>query len=298
VNEAMPASSAYRETTFGRWRLVYLEHLWNQSAQQSVLDLAESQPFAGHPQTLQLRLNLGSGERDLFLKIFHPALRHGGWKDALRRSKAWRAWRIGLELRAAGFAAPPAVAAGEARTAGFLRRAFILTEKIEGLPAHVFLRQRVLSDPRWPPAAKRAGLRQAAALLRRFHGAGFVHGDLVATNLLIAGDARALQICFMDNDRTRRYPRWLPQPFWKRNLIQLNRMPLAGVTLQDRMRFFKAYCGGATLSPADRGLARWLEQATRRRRAECDGVDSSGDFRRLMRAAVDGSPPSDSGGAR
>jgi hypothetical protein len=286
----MPADLIYRRATVGRWRLVYLNDLWNQSAQKEVLDLAESQPFARHPQTVPLRLSVGGRERAMFLKTFHPSRQDGGWKDSLRRSKAYRAWRSGLELRAAGFAAPVTVALGEARKAGFLRRAFALSEKIDGLPAHVFLRRQA-QDPRWSLAAKRAGLRQAAELLRRFHGAGFVHGDLVATNLFIAGEIPPLQIYFMDNDRTRRYPRWLPQPFWKRNLIQLNRMPLAGVTLQDRIRFFKAYCGGATFSPADRALARWLEQATRRRRAECDGVDSSGNFRRLMRDPGDISPP-------
>jgi hypothetical protein len=64
--------------------------------------------------------------------------------------------------------------------------------------------------------------------------------------------------------------------------VQLNRMPLAGVTLQDRMRFFHRYLGRRRLSERDRRLARWLEQQTRKRRYECDGVDPRGNFRQLM----------------
>jgi hypothetical protein len=86
----------------------------------------------------------------------------------------------------------------------------------------------------------------------------------------------------MDNDRTRRFPIWLPQRLWRRNLVQLNRMPLPGISLQDRMRFLHAYLNAGKFSVADRKLARWLELKTRQRRKECDGVDPSVNFRRLM----------------
>jgi hypothetical protein len=89
----------------------------------------------------------------------------------------------------------------------------------------------------------------------------------------------------MDNDRTRRYPSWLRQPFWQRNLIQLNRMPLAGISLQDRMGFLHAYLDVKHLSGADRRFARWLEARTRQRRKQCDGADPTVSFRRLMRWA-------------
>ena len=289
----MPARADYRETASGRWRLVCLDNFWNPAAQQQVLEIAASQPWSRHPQTLPLRLGFGGTEHQVYLKIFHAARRGAAWKNALRRSKAMHAWRVGLELESAGFAVPVTIAAGEERRAGFLRRAFLLTERVAGQPAHVFLREHFSATGKWSLAAKRAGLKSAAALLRRFHDAGFVHGDLVATNLFVAAQDHGIKLYFMDNDRTRRYPAWLPQPFWKRNLIQLNRMPLAGVTLQDRMRFFKTYQDALSIAAADRALARWLERATRRRRAECDGVDGSGDFRRLMRWSVDLAPPAD-----
>jgi hypothetical protein len=60
-------------------------------------------------------------------------------------------------------------------------------------------------------------------------------------------------------------------------------LPLPGISLQDRIRFLQAYLDAGQFSLADRELARWLELKTRQRRHECDGVDPSGNFRKLMR---------------
>ena len=87
----------------------------------------------------------------------------------------------------------------------------------------------------------------------------------------------------MDNDRTSYFSYGRSARGWKRNLVQLNRMPLPGITLQDRMRFFCRYLGRDRLSERDRRLVRWLERQTRKRRYECDGVGPRGNFRRLMR---------------
>jgi hypothetical protein len=121
-------------------------------------------------------------------------------------------------------------------------------------------------------------------LIRNFHDLGFVHGDLVPSNLFVLNrpDGR-WQVCFMDNDRTRRYPRWLPQSLWKRNLVQLNRFPLPGISLQDRLRFFLGYTGRRIDGARERALLRWLEQRTRKRRRECDQAGTTGSFRMLMR---------------
>jgi len=124
---------------------------------------------------------------------------------------------------------------------------------------------------------------QLARLIQRLHRHGFVHGDLIASNLLVAAaDGRELSFYFMDNDRTHWFPHWLPHFLWKRNLIQLNRMPLPGITLQDRMRFLCAYFGQNQLSRYEREFARWIENKTRQRRHECDGVDPTLSFRKLM----------------
>jgi hypothetical protein len=107
---------------------------------------------------------------------------------------------------------------------------------------------------------------------------------MVASNILVGESARdGIKFYLMDNDRTRRFPLWLPHSLWRRNLVQLNRMPLATISLQDRMRFLHAYLDAGKFSKAERKLARWLEVKTRQRRKECDGADPSVNFRRLMR---------------
>jgi hypothetical protein len=87
----------------------------------------------------------------------------------------------------------------------------------------------------------------------------------------------------MDNDRTRRYPKWMPQVLWRRNLVQLNRLPLPGIALQDRMRFLSHYLELKRWGRNERRPLSWLEYKTRKRRKECDAVDASGSFRQLMR---------------
>lgn len=281
----MPAASDYQSVAAGEWRLVVLPRSWNIELQRKVLGIIERQPSARHPQTIFLSAVDGDSGSGLYLKVFHGGGGGAVCKDAVRKSKAFRAWRQGMALNAAGFEAPLAIAAGEQRRFGLLRRAFILTRKVDAEGLQAVLRDFLVSpgDKR-RLAAKRSGLRRLAGLIRQFHREGFVHGDMVASNILVArADGDPPVFYLMDNDRTRRYPRWVPQSLWRRNLIQLNRMPLPGITLQDRMRFLHAYLGVDRLSRSDRRLAWWLERKTRRRRSECDGADTSVNFRRLMR---------------
>jgi hypothetical protein len=279
----MPANSDYKLTSVGRWRLALLSGMWSADLEHEVLTLVDAQPWSKHPQTLVVRLRQSRSENEFYLKVFHTNSGWSAFKDVFRISKAFRAWRQGLALSEAGFDVPLTIAAGEQRCCRFLRRAFILTLKLDGQPGHLFLCRLIDRGGEHIANAKRTGLRKVAGLVRRFHEHGFVHGDLVASNIFVSDPGKALVFYFMDNDRTRRYPSWMPQSLWKRNLIQLNRMPLAGITLQDRMRFLRAYLRSQELTKGQRRLARWLERQTRRRRQECDGVDCTGDFRRLMR---------------
>jgi lipopolysaccharide kinase (Kdo/WaaP) family protein len=279
----MPVEQDYRIISVGGWRIALLAAKWSAERQRKVLELVEGQKWAKHPQTIPLQLP--SGDFDAYLKVFHRAPGVGAFKDVFKASKAIRAWRQGMALSRAGFGVPLTIAAGERRF-GTLQQAFLLTEKIDGLPAHLFLRGWIAAGD-GSLAAKRAGLRRLAASVRQFHRLGFVHGDLVASNIFVSNAGGRLDFYFMDNDRTRQYPSWLRQRFWRRNLIQLNRMPLPGITLQDRMRFFHAYLNSRKLTDVERRFARWLEAKTRRRRQECDGVNASGDFRRLMRWPAD-----------
>ena len=103
-------------------------------------------------------------------------------------------------------------------------------------------------------------LESLGGLIRQFHDLGFVHGDLVPSNLFVLNGAEGQsQVYFMDNDRTRRYSRWLPQSLWSVP-VQLNRFPLPGISLQDRLRFFLGYTGRQIHGARERALLRWLEQ--------------------------------------
>ena len=189
----------------------------------------------------------------------------------------------GIALSEAGFLVPLTIAAGEKRRFGILKMAFVVTLEIDGLPLPVFLEQNVGGrSAALSLTEKRMALQALARQIRRFHSLGFVHGDLVPSNIYVCRDsAKNLRFYLMDNDRTRQYPKWLPQSLWKRNLVQLNRLPLSSISLQDRIRFFREY-SSASRAELNRRLLQWLEGKTRQRRRECDSIDSTISFRRLM----------------
>jgi hypothetical protein len=279
----------YRCVFAGEWRLRALVDPWDGDLQNQVLELVRSRGWAGHPQTVKARLTVGGEERVLYLKIFHSAQGLSALKDLFRYSKAFRFWRQGVALRESGFHVPVTIAVGEQRRCRFVKRAFVLTEEIEGQALPDFLARREAGRADSGDLARKwEAIRIFGSLVRRFHQLGFVHGDMVASNILVGESARdGIEFYLMDNDRTRRFPLWFPQSLWRRNLVQLNRMPLPDISLQDRMRFLHAYVDTRKFSTAERKLARWLELKTRQRRKECDGADPSVNFRRLMRWSPD-----------
>jgi serine/threonine protein kinase len=273
--------SRYKERGWSLWihRAKWRAELW-----QVLLVLIEKQPYSKHPQTLQLEAPFGTGGDVLFLKIFHGSSGMNRLKDIFRDSKALRSMRQGAALARLNFDAPITLAAGEKREHRLLRKAFVLTLGLKGQPLPVFLRQHSLGIESVSLLEKRNGLKQLALEVRRLHQLGFVHGDLVPTNIFVSRTAdKGMRLFFMDNDRTRRYPKWFPQVFWRRNLVQLNRIPLPGITLQDRVRFLSYYLGSKEWGRPERRLLAWLERKTRQRRRECDSVDANGSFRQLMR---------------
>ena len=280
----MLTPSDYQPRHAGPWNLRVLRGSWTDELQKCVIDRVRELEASKHPQTIPLHLCGADGQQNYFIKLFHGHGISDAFKDLFRSSKPKRFWHQGLALSAAGFLVPTVVAVGEVRYFNVFRRGFVLTSRIPGQPLPVFLRNREgWRKKRSDLGLKRDGLVRLADLVREFHNLGFVHGDLIANNLLVAVVEGEPQFYFMDNDRTSRFPRWWPGRGWKRNLVQLNRMPLPGITLQDRMRFFCRYLGRRRLSERERRLVRWFEQQTRKRRYECDGVGPTGDFRRLMR---------------
>jgi serine/threonine protein kinase len=279
----MAAYTKYRKYREADWKLWILPEAWNQELWHTILRRIESLQSAKHPQTSEIRLP-NRNER-LFLKVFHRFSSFGTVKDFFRQSKAFRSFKAGEKLAEFGFNIPKPIAAGEQRKHRVLRRSFLLTVSVAGAPLPTFLRDLYSSGcANGHLLEKRGSLKRLALEIRRLHALGFIHGDLVPSNILVSKiPGEEVRFFFLDNDRTHRYPTWLPQSLWKRNLVQLNRFPLPGISLQDRMRFFHFYVGRRKCLGQDQNLVRWLEKRTRQRRKECDRVDVSGSFRELMR---------------
>ncbi len=189
---------------------------------------------------------LDGAEAGLWLKVY-PA------PDGRR---AWRAWQMGAAMTAAGLDAPDGILVGRRAGTGMLvtrdvggRALLDAVGGLRGVAKHELLR----------------GLGRAVGAL---HAQGFLHGDLVPSNVHAAGD----RFLFLDHDRTRR-GRLLVWWGGRRNLVQLGRFVVPGVTTADRMRVLAAYADRRGLSPAARRrLARWVARKTIARRIAIDRI--------------------------
>lgn len=279
----MARKTKYRFWREGDWRLWVLTGRWNPALWGEVRRQMRDRVPGDHPVTHRFSFPAGATGVQFYLKVYGRSDLLGRIKDLMRDSKAFRALKQSEALAESGFSVPLPVAAGEERELGVLKRAFILTLGIDGLllPHHI-------RDHYFPPLEprrlreKRKYLRQFAEEIRRLHDSGFVHGDLVPYNILVSQEGGTVRFFYLDNDRTRRYPRWLPQALWKRNLVQLNRFVLPGISLQDRMRFLRSYLGKRAWGATERRLVRWLEEKTRKRWADFAPAAKSVSFRRLM----------------
>jgi hypothetical protein len=176
-------------------------------------------------------------------------------------------------LAAAGFAVPPVVLAVWRADA-----AVVVTRDVGG----VAVGDGVAACTTL--AAKRALLRHLGAEVARLHAAGFVHGDLVPPNLHVAGG----RLLWLDHDRTRR-GRWLVAAAGRRNLVQLGRFVVPGVTLADRARVLAAYAAGRGFSRRRRHrLGWWVARKTTARRCVIDHIAPAAarraGYRALMRS--------------
>ncbi len=178
----------------------------------------------------------------------------GGWR-------ALRAHRMGTAMARAGFRVPIVVAVGWRAGEG------LLVTRDAGGEALL----EAVAARRHRHDVKRALLRRLGDEVGRLHAAGFVHGDLVPSNVRLV-DERFL---FLDNDRTRR-ARLLVWFGGRRNLVQLGRFVVPGVTLADRARVLAGYASARTLSRrARRRLAWWVVRKTVARRCAIDGITAA-----------------------
>jgi tRNA A-37 threonylcarbamoyl transferase component Bud32 len=171
---------------------------------------------------------------------------YGRWehrlKDFLRRSRAQRAFRAALALEQAGLPVARALAVGEVRLLRWPVQAYLLSLEVGDA---VTLTRYVAGRSRVPRGIEK----ELARLLGQLHAAGFTHGDLKSSNVLIQGAGKPWLIDF---DGVRSYRR---VPFGRavRDLARLG----AGIieaggrcTLPMVVRFLRGYC-------ATRGLTDW-----------------------------------------
>ena len=106
----------------------------------------------------------------------------------------------------------------------------------------------------FPPAANREVMREkrqiidaTAKAVRHFHDAGFVHGDLNVSNLMLRRGSSDVEVFILDLDSCRRKKRISPARR-RGDLVRLHRSAMkmrldpAPFDDEDRLRFLHAYC--------------------------------------------------------
>ncbi len=204
----------------------------------------------------------------LYLKTYHSRGIAEAVKSLLVRSRPMAEWRASRALEAAGIPSVRVLLSGERRSRGVLVEGWLVTEEIPGGEAVVpYLTRHFAGQARDP--RRRAFLGALARLLRRFHDAGFAHGDLHGGNLLVLGPPEDPEIRVLDLHTVRTGRR--PGPRGRRaNLAKLLHSLSTATNRPDRLRFLLDYegdspaAGGKSVFP---GVLRRIAALERRRLA-------------------------------
>ncbi|MCD6352837.1 MAG: hypothetical protein J7M06_01325 [Proteobacteria bacterium] len=123
-----------------------------------------------------------------------------GWsskvKAMFRISRAKRAWVNAHNLLMRGISTPAPVAYGEKKRWGMVWESFFITEKVsESQASDLFLK-----SPSKKSSLKKNFLVNLARLVRWMHQTNICHGDLKASNILVASDGKNPRIFLVDMD--------------------------------------------------------------------------------------------------
>jgi hypothetical protein len=226
----------------GRWRLTVAlgdevsPELRDQLVERAIE--AANGPAGGsirrsrHAATFNIQPQAQTERLDAFVKVIDAPRGFERIKRLLRGNAGVRVARITRELAGAGLEAPAVLLYGADRASG---REIIVTHRAGGDGP-----LRTLGLLAGSIAHKRAILRALGREVARLHRAGFVHGDLTPFNVLfVCGEPPGFT--FLDHERTRRNLMFALKRRQLRNLVQLGRFDLPGITRADRMRFYRAY---------------------------------------------------------
>jgi Lipopolysaccharide kinase (Kdo/WaaP) family len=200
------------------------------------------------------------GATELYIKTYAAAHGPDALKERLRGGRAGNVLRMTAVLHRAGFSTPALLLKGAHAASG---RTMLTSARADGVALPELLaRARAGSQER-----KYALLRALGLEVARMHRAGFVHGDLTPYNIFVV-HSEPPRFIFLDHDRTR-----VAFPIGRRyrqlrNLVQLGRFDLPGLSNSDRLRVLRAYAGPGRAHR--RALARRVARMLARRRQRDD----------------------------
>lgn len=214
-----------------------------------------------HASTWQIRIGAGV-ELEIFIKLLDAPRGLGAIKGIVRGGRANHVARITRGLNDSGFLAPPLLAYGLETASG--REIMVTPRAVGDGPLRTLKALRA-----GPVDRKRAVLRALGAEIARLHRCGFVHGDLTPFNILFVR-AEPPRFVLIDHERTRKAGLIGRRRQMLRNLVQLGRFDLPGITATDRMRVIAGYA--AMLERGERRALTRRVHAMLERRIRRDGV--------------------------
>jgi tRNA A-37 threonylcarbamoyl transferase component Bud32 len=183
----------------------------------------------------------------------------------LRTSAARRNFLLGRRLVSLGIDTPRPLLAVWPRWHNLLAPSYLATEWVDGaVPLDAFVR----SVAAWPPARRRAALRDAACrlgqLIGTLHRRGFSHRDLKSANLLVRENRGQIAVFLIDLDGASRL-RFRVTATRAKNLARLQEATRgkAAITATLRCRFLRAYLEGSGRPDDWKAVWRQLEKAFR-----------------------------------
>lgn len=213
-----------------------------------------------HGRTPHPSFPLVEGRRVVVRRYTHGGLLRSLTGDLfLFGSRSFRELALTEEMRSQGIPTIEPIAAVHRKIFPFFYRAYLLSLEVPQARNLVHYLQEEGTASKESLSVKRKLLRSIGFLIRRFHDAGFFHGDLQLKNILIVNEEELLLI---DLDRSYRKP-GLSMRGRMKNLLRLQRSMEkwrgAGLRLSrtDPWRIFSAYAqGDPAITRALRNLIR------------------------------------------
>lgn len=212
----------------------------------------------------RIALSTHGSQRELYIKKYWYPTYGERWSGFYRGtffgvSKVRREYENLARLRSWGLDAPTPVAYGEERSAGWLRRSFLVSEGIHDPQSlDIFIRDRVpaLPAPERQPVCREL-IQGLADYTRRLHEHGFVHHDFFWRNILLSGNSLA-RFFPIDSHKGRCWKTWMEMRSRAKDLATLDAPAPSFFRRTERLRFFLVYRGHSRLTRDDKHLLRLI----------------------------------------